>query len=90
MNKTLWLSIAREAYEAQQIKQEAAERERKALDQLKVLSKNKSAAAGDFVFALSLRKGSVDYGAIPALKSIDLDEYRKEEVMTWKLMRIER
>ena len=89
MNKSLWISTAREAFEAQQIKQEAAEKERKLLDQLKVLSKNKSAAAGDFVFALSYRKGSVDYSAIPELESIELDRYRKEDVLTWKLMRIE-
>lgn len=90
MNKALWITVAKEAYEAQQIKQEAAERERKALEQLKELSKHRSASAGDFVFALSYRKGSVDYSSIPELESIDLERYRKEEVMTWKLIRMEK
>jgi len=84
----LWAIIAKEAYEAQQQRLEATYKERKLIDQLKALSDNKSATCGEYVFALSFRKGSVDYKRIPSLVGIDLDEYRSEDVETWKLLRI--
>lgn len=88
MNTTLWLEVAREAYEAQQQEQMHATRKKMLLDQLKEISENKSASYGDYVFMMSMRKGSVDYAAIPELKAINVEQYRKDQVVTWKLMKM--
>ena len=88
MNETMWLTLAREAYEAQQKEQEYAELKRTLLEQLKVASEHKSVAMGEYAFVLSYRKGSIDYGSIEELKKINLELYRKEEVSVWKLIKI--
>lgn len=33
-----------------------------------------------------IRQGNVDYKAIPELKSVDLDLYRKEKIETWRII----
>jgi hypothetical protein len=40
---------------------------------------------GSYVMVMSQRPGSVDYSAIPELKSVDLDKYRKDPVQVYKL-----
>ena len=57
-------------------------------EQLKALSKNKSILHDNYKFVLQLRKGPVEYYRIPELRSIDLDLYRKDNVITWKLDRV--
>ena len=32
-----------------------------------------------------IRRGNVDYGAIPALKDMDLNEYRKPSTIAWRI-----
>lgn len=41
-----------------------------------------------YMFSSYERKGSIDYSAIPMLKKIDLEEYRKESVTCWKLTKV--
>lgn len=40
---------------------------------------------GDHQVTKTLRKGSVDYSAIPELSGVDLDKYRKAEIETWRI-----
>lgn len=54
-------------------------------NQLKEMCGYKSTQCGRWVYFKEERKGNIDYGSIPLLKSIDLELYRKEDVAIWKL-----
>jgi len=36
----------------------------------------------------SMRKGNIDYSIIPELKNIDMEKYRKQKIIVWKLSEI--
>jgi len=40
---------------------------------------------GSYKMVVSQRPGSVDYSAIPELKAVDLDLYRKDPIQVYKL-----
>ena len=44
-----------------------------------------SLAVGDITLKRIESKGAVDYKAIPALKDIDLEPYRKPASITWRI-----
>lgn len=54
-------------------------------DELKKLTNDEGARAGGFHWTYDVRKGTIDYGKIPELKTINLEQYRKEETKAWKL-----
>jgi hypothetical protein len=82
-----WISIAREAYKAQKLRKEYEELEKKLLDKLKEQSEHTNSFGGGFKFACIERSGSIDYKAIEILKTIDLEQYRREPVKSWKLFK---
>lgn len=41
-----------------------------------------------FILSSYERKGAVDYNAIPVLKGIDLEKFRKDPVICWKVTKI--
>ncbi len=83
-----WLEVAEALYSTKQQLKELSDKANMLAEQLKTLSKNKSTLYQDYKFVLQLRKGPVEYYKIPELKSIDLDAYRKDNVVTWKLDKI--
>jgi hypothetical protein len=80
-----WIRKAEELYKIQKIRREVEREEAELLSQLKELSGNESSRGGSFKFTATERKGSIDYKAIPELRMINLELYRKESVITWKL-----
>ncbi len=40
---------------------------------------------GDLRVTKTMRKGAIDYSSIPELKSVSLDKYRKEPIISWRL-----
>lgn len=83
-----WISIARELYKLHQIRKELAKEEKKLQQKLLILSNNKNSKGGGFLFTCILRKGSVDYAQVKELQGIDLEPYRKDSVVTWKLSKV--
>ena len=83
-----WIAIAREAFELSQQRKYYAAKEKELLDNLKALSDYKNAVGGEYMFIGIERKGTVNYSVIPQLQTIDLEEYRKEPVVSWKLSKI--
>jgi len=77
--------IAHMAYLAQTRRKRYEEEERSYLKKLKELCHNKTGVGDKYIYLLSMRKGSVDYAIIPELKSVDLDQYRHDDVAMWKL-----
>lgn len=47
-------------------------------------SNERNALIGDVKLTKSIRKGAVDYASIEELKSIDLEKYRKNPVVSWR------
>jgi len=83
-----WEVVAREAYKAQKRRKEYEEIEKKLLAQLKELSENQNCEGSGFRFQRIDRRGSVDYAAIPELKLIDLEQYRRDGIISsWKLFK---
>lgn len=52
-------------------------------------SNHSSIITSSFSYIKSYRKGPVQYKSIPELFNVDLEEYRSEEVETWKLIKTE-
>jgi len=76
-----WISIAQQIQHIQKLKQ----REKELKQQLIALSNNRSCKGGGLKFRKSVSKGSVDYSAIPELKDVDLERYRKAPSERWRL-----
>lgn len=81
--------FAREAYKAQIERKKYERIEKENLEKLKQLSEGKTSKWGTFVFVKTLRTGSVNYSAIPELLNVRLDDYRKADVESWALTKIE-
>lgn len=81
----LWLQTARKLYKLKMTIKEYEKEEAQTLASLKLLSCGINSKAGEFIFTKSMRRGSVVYKNIPQLIGVNLDQYRKDEVETWKL-----
>ena len=80
-----WITKAQEVFAAQQRRKLIEIEEDKLIKELRELSGNQDSIGGGFKYECIVRKGPVDYKEIPALKGVNLDYYRKENVITWKL-----
>ncbi len=80
-----WIKIAHEGYEAQRMRKHYERLEDACIEKLKELSMGKSSMGSIYRFVLHERKGTIDYLAIPELKAIDLELYRKPSGVMWKL-----
>lgn len=59
----------------------------KAEEQLIELCRNTPHMTESYAFIMEARKGNVDYSKIPELHGVDLEDYRKENVKIWKLIK---
>jgi hypothetical protein len=80
-----WLKKAVELMKIKQLLKEYEAIEGQLLAELKILSDNVPSRCDNFVFDCIPRKGLVDYSKIPELKGVDLELYRKEPTVAWKL-----
>jgi putative phage-type endonuclease len=84
--------LAQSLYESQQIRREEEAKikaRKKVEDDIESLLINKvgerNAKIGKYKFKKVIRRGSVQYDQIEALKALDLDQYRKAPSISWKL-----
>jgi len=61
------------------------EKEKLYRKQLIEIANNKNARIGDLKLTKSIRKGTVDYGKIIELEGVDLEQYRKDPVVAWRV-----
>lgn len=85
-NISPWLATATMLYDLQQKRKNIEQEEAELKERLKLLSDYKTKSEGNFVFVKEIRTGSVDYSKISILKSINLDQYRRPSVESWKLI----
>lgn len=83
-----WIDTASELYALRCKIRALAEDERVLTDKLRRLSRNETAQGGRFIFEKIERAGAIDYRAIPQLKKVNLDLYRKDPVTVWKLKEV--
>jgi hypothetical protein len=83
-----WLGVAMEAYKLKQKRKQIEERERELLEKLKILSNEQTCTGYGYLFAKEVRKGNVDFLSIPYLRGLDLEVYRKDDVVYFKLSKI--
>lgn len=83
-----WITIAEQLHEAKQMLKYYKAMEQKLLKQLVTLSNAKNSLGGKYVLTMEERLGSVNYKEIPELENVNLDMYRKDPVICWKLITI--
>lgn len=83
--------LAEEYYKLAEKRKKLQEQEQELKDRLEtyVVGLNATAYMGKkFVMSSYERKGNVDYEAIPVLKNIDLEKFRKDPIVCWKVTKI--
>jgi putative phage-type endonuclease len=81
----LWSSRAKMLWEIEE-RIRADEKIAKELkEELKQMSEGVNSRAGEYRFQVSSRRGLINYGAVPELKDVDLEKYRKSATKTWRL-----
>ena len=81
----VWETKAKELMECANLRKKYADMEEKLKESLIKLSEGKSSRSGMFVFTKSDRKGTVQWELIPEIKLVDLEQYRKEPIESWRL-----
>ena len=84
-NKILWTHVANEAWQARKQRMHFEKVEKDLFDKLKTLSNNEEKSEGGFLFKYNIRKGPIDFYAIEEIKVMDLEPYRKADIICWKL-----
>jgi len=77
--------MAKEAYKLKQQIAELTERQSGLMDNLKKASGGTDARFGNYKLGVTVRTGSIEYSAIPELKAINIEQYRKPGVLVYKL-----
>lgn len=87
--ESIWIRKARELHNIRCKLNELLRIEKILSRDLQQLSQSQAARYGSFSFTPIVRKGSVDYSAIPELREVNLEQYRKPPVTSWKLSVVE-
>jgi len=80
-----WATASADWAKVQAELEELKEREKQYREALIHLANNHNVKGNGVKLQRIVRKGTVDYKAIPALKEVDLEQYRKEPVESWRL-----
>jgi len=83
----MWSDTAVELYNLKLTIKELEFKESELTKKLVELSNSETREDEEFAFKRVPTKGSIDYKAIPELKAIDLEQYRKESRVSWRLVR---
>jgi len=83
-----WISNAALLYKLKQKRKELEAQEVKVMQELRILSADQTSTGGGFLFAKEIRKGAIAYQEIPVLRGLDLEVYRKDDVVYFKLSKI--
>jgi len=80
-----WNLLAAKLYEVQKEQSNLEEEARLLKKELIALSQEKNTCGYEYYLQQEIRKGSVDYSAIPELKTVNLEQYRKSPIISWRL-----
>lgn len=80
-----WLETAQELYNIKMMIKDLDTKEKTLSELLRSLSNDEDARGGKFMYFREQRKGSINYELIPHLKGVNLESFRKQNVIIWKL-----
>ena len=78
-------AIARETFKIKMQIKELEARHSKLMETLKICANGETTTWGSYRISVSTRPGVIEYSAIPQIKNIDIDMYRKPSVDVFKL-----
>ena len=82
-----WQDCASSWLEANEALECAKKNESAIRDRLIALSNSKNSMGGGIRLQSITRKGSVDYGKIAEIYNVDVEPFRKKDIVSWKLVR---
>lgn len=85
INNDQWNSVAKEFLEAKRDLSWAKEREDMFKKQLIDMAQEKNCRGGGIMLKKIMKKGNIDYGKIPELKDVDLENFRKTPSSYWRI-----
>jgi len=80
-----WNSTASRLYKAQEEKRELEAYIQVLKMELVNRSKKKNTCGDEYYFQQQESPGSIQYGLIPELNNVDLNQYRKDKTSFWKI-----
>ena len=84
-NDVSWLMAATDWTKANEELEELKSKEKEAREVLIQLSENQNTIGQGVRLQRILRKGAVDYKAVPELKDVNLEPYRKDNIESWRI-----
>jgi hypothetical protein len=82
-----WSACAIEWLDLQKNLMQYEKRDRELRDMLVSMCRGQNSLGAGVRVSKMVRKGNIDYSAIPELQGIDLDRYRKEPIECWRIVR---
>ena len=84
-NSKEWADIMAKVLEEQKLENYHKENKENYKSQAIAMAGNRSTIGSGYKLSKSIRQGNVDYKAVPELKGINLDQYRKGPVESWRI-----
>jgi hypothetical protein len=82
-----WILVAEQLAEATRAMKLYENKQEELKEKLEELSEGVNSKGAGYLFFQVNRKGSIDYTAIPGIKCLDLEQFRKPEINYWKFER---
>lgn len=82
-----WEIYARELYLIKKEKYKLSTKEKELEEKLKFMCGDKSGYFGPYRYQRTVSTGRINYKSIPEFKNIDLDKYRSEPIISWRLIK---
>jgi len=83
-----WIDKANELFDIQEQLKILKKQEKEIKEELKDESDGVNSIGGDYRFAWHIRKGNVNYNAIPELIDVNLENYRNKPSEVWRLNKV--
>jgi hypothetical protein len=80
-----WEMLAAQAYKINRERRKLEKEYANLLTEILSDCKNEPQDGQSYQLIRSVRPGNVDYKVIPGLQFVDLDTYRKEDIVCWKI-----
>lgn len=85
ITQNYWFSKARQLFNLKQQIKDLESEASKIEAELKAIQHNETMEYAGLKYEKTARPGSVDYSLVPQLMGVDLEPYRKSEIVVWKL-----
>lgn len=85
-----WEEMAEELYSLEERIKRQQQKAKEMKEEMKRLSDFKPSKKGDYMLVSSRKPGNIDYTLIPELQEVNLECYRKSEIVAWTLKKVKK